>query len=146
MKKTKRCVLVLLLVGSVVLGFIWSFLLQGMGVVENKENELVSSATVYDLTEDQLKKLSIEAKEGNKDSAFRLSQYYEFSEENEEKFLYWLEISAKQGHYLAQYNMAFVMAQKNRISDAMYWVEIVKKNGQIEVDSLINEINRKNGK
>jgi len=108
--------------------------------------EEVSSASIYFLTRDQIKELSIEAKEGNKDSAFKLSLYYCFSEYDKVKYLYWLEISARNGHPTAQYNMAVMMQEEKRASDAMYWAEMAKKNGVAKSDDLINEIKQGYGK
>ena len=122
---------------------VFALSLQKGGTTMESDTPPISSGSTHFLTKKQIKELSIEGENGNQDSAFRLYLYYLLSIYDEKKSLYWLEISAKGGHPTAQYNMAHIMKEKNRISDAMYWAEMAKKNGVERADDLINEIKKK---
>lgn len=89
-----------------------------------------SSATTFNLTEDELIKLEKETELGSSSSAFRLYQYYAFSNYDESKELYWLEIAAKLGSDVAQYNLAqrYFYKDKN-FTEAKEWMQRASKSG-----------------
>ncbi|WP_181259098.1 sel1 repeat family protein [Pseudoduganella armeniaca] len=111
--------------------------------MQDKENSRpVSTATTYWLSEQERAALSQSAQKGDKDAAFRLAQYYSFIEFDSEKEQYWLECSAKAGHAVAQYNLSFLLLNREEPDtfSALHWAEMAKQNGEKKAQLLIDEI------
>ncbi|WP_175016814.1 hypothetical protein [Massilia sp. YMA4] len=109
---------------------------------DQENSRPASTATSYWLSAQQKATLSENAKRGDKHAAFRLAQYYSFVEFDRDKEQYWLECSAKAGLAVAQYNLSFLLLNKEEpeLGPALYWAEMAKQNGESKAQSLIDEI------
>jgi TPR repeat protein len=92
------------------------------------------------LSEDQIVEFSQKAEKGDAEPAFRLYLYFSFLVVDLEKGRYWLEISAKNGHNIAQYSMATFLCSEKRFKEALFWAKMAKLNGMKEADHLIDRI------
>ncbi|GGC20195.1 tetratricopeptide repeat protein [Pseudoduganella buxea] len=109
---------------------------------DQKNSGPISTGSTYWLSKFERSQLTDKANRGDKDAAFRLAQYYAFSEFDNEKEQHWLERSARAGHTAAQYNLSFLLFYKENpdIHGALYWAEMAKKNGDTKAQVLIDEI------
>ena len=64
-----------------------------------------STASTYNLTDQEIYDLAKESKAGDMHSSFRLYQYYAFVELDIEEGKKWLQRSADQGHQIAKDNI-----------------------------------------
>jgi len=81
----------------------------------------ISTGSIFSLTADSVKILKEKADVGDVESAYQLYQYYTLSNLDESQSIYWLEISAKLGHAIAQYNLAVHYEQNNDDGNALHW-------------------------
>jgi TPR repeat protein len=104
------------------------------------DNVLINPSMSFYLSEKQVVEFSQEAEKGNAESAFRLYLYFSFLILDSEKGFYWLEISAKNGHSVAQYSMAVFLYLGKKFKEALLWAKMAKLNGHEKADRLIGEI------
>ncbi len=109
----------------------------------SSENEPVSSGSIYGLTDEQRKKLIEKANRGDKDAAFALYQYFSLSNYGETQEEQWLEVAAKNGHTVAQYNLAVRYMEKNDLKQATYWAQKALQNGDKDAANLLDEMKGK---
>ncbi|WP_156459656.1 hypothetical protein [Brevundimonas sp. Root1279] len=89
--------------------------------------EYASSGTVFDLAPAERQALERRAKLGDGEASFRLSQFYGLAAgvdgqtdadlvngDDAVQQLRWLELGARQGHEVAEFNLAVVLAQSRR--------------------------------
>jgi TPR repeat protein len=116
---------------------------QGRPVMDNQNKpHPESTASTYWLSDAEKSVLSDKANKGDKDAAFRLAQYYSFVDFYPDNELYWLERSATAGHAVAQYNLSYLLFNREKPDPgaALYWAEMAKKNGEKKAQVLIDEI------
>ena len=109
----------------------------------------VSSYTIYYLDTSERISLEKKSQEGDAAASFRLSQYYTFTDRNQEKELQYLEAAATQGHPIAQYNLAIAFSEKTghyaswyNLDKAIYWAEKSAKNGREAAKEYLPELRK----
>jgi len=106
----------------------------------------ISPSQVFLLTDEEIVKLEKEALKGSGDSAFELWKHYGVdrgdSDADSKKSIYWLKIAAKNGHVIAQYNLAYISFYESpqNISDAKYWAKKAALQGDKDAVVLLKEI------
>lgn len=81
----------------------------------------ISTGSTFALDATQIESYTKKAKNGDKEAAFKLYQYFTFSRYDENHSMYWLELSAKLGHTVAQYNLALHYEEIGDIENAAMW-------------------------
>jgi TPR repeat protein len=101
---------------------------------------IVSTASTFGLEKEEIIKLEKEAESGNKDSAFRLYQYYTFSSYDKEKELYWLTVAAELGSGTAQYNLAYeLFYEQKKYDEAAKWAKKAIENGHDDASEFMDK-------
>jgi TPR repeat protein len=109
------------------------------------QNPPLSSLNTYQLSQDELIKLSkLVEEENDANAAFRLYQYYAFSNFDDNKMMHYLEIAAENGNLTAQHNLSYLYMEQNKLDKAFKWAKKAKEGGHKYSDSLLQEIERKN--
>ncbi|WP_439672081.1 hypothetical protein [Cupriavidus necator] len=102
----------------------------------------VSGGSTHFLSEEQIATLSAQASAGDSASAFRLYQFYTFSNFDSKKAYSWLEIAARNGNAIAQYNLAKILQQGDKYAEALYWAHTADSNGESSAKQLAEELER----
>ncbi|WP_152548561.1 sel1 repeat family protein [Cupriavidus sp. SK-4] len=102
----------------------------------------VSGGSTYFLSEEQIATLSAQASAGDSASAFRLYKFYIFSNFDSKKANSWLEIAARNGNAVAQYNLAKILQQENKYAEALCWAHAADSNGESGASQLADELER----
>jgi TPR repeat protein len=105
--------------------------------------EPMSTGSIYSLSPQSIDELSAKGKTGDVDAAYRLYQYYSLVLNDRNNERYWLELAAKAGKGVAQYNFSSMLNEENNLSEAMKWALAAKKLNHPEAQKLIEEIERK---
>lgn len=114
---------------------------------DNKDEQMqspVSTGSTYFLSETDIHLLEKKAEKGDKDSAFKLYQYYSLVALDEKIGYQWLVKAAENGHPIAQYNLSVSLLTNGKISDAAFWARKASDNGVELSDELNKLINEKN--
>lgn len=140
-KMLRKAIFAVCLCGSLIY-FYQKIVTESITMDDQKNSHPISPALTYWLSESEKSTLLDKSNKGDKDAAFRLAQYYSFIEVNNDQEQYWLERSATAGHTIAQYNLAFLLFNKENgdTSAALYWAEMAKGNGEEKAQLLIDEI------
>jgi TPR repeat protein len=111
-------------------------------VMANSSDDIpLSSATTYDLTNDDIIKLSQLAEEKNDaKSAFRLYQYYNFSMHDTNKKIFYLELAAENGHIIAKNNLSYIYLEQNNLDKAYEWALKANQAGNDYAERILKEI------
>ena len=72
----------------------------------------ISTGSIYWLSDEEIQILEKNATNGDKNSAFKLYQYHMFVSLDQDLEYKWLEIAAKNGHPIAQSNLADLFSHK----------------------------------
>ncbi len=107
------------------------------------EGEPISTATTFSLTSAEIESLKTEAKKGDNNAAFRLYEFYEFSDYNLEKSKLWELKSAELGNTAAQYNVAVSFFDSSQFEQALFWCEKAKLGGNEKAKNLREKIKLK---
>jgi len=114
---------------------------------DKQNNKPVLPCASFYIEKSELPKLEKEALLGSPEPAFKLFQYYEFYIFNNDKSLYWVTISAENGHVIGQHNLAYTLFMNNHdINDilrARFWAKKAVSGGNKEALELLKEIERK---
>jgi len=95
----------------------------------------VTGSEKYYLTTKEKEDLLIKARMGDGNAAFKLANYYEFIDSNRSEALIWLEKAAKNGHIVAQYNLAYFLSlspDKKENEQAIYWFTQAANSGDVK--------------
>jgi hypothetical protein len=107
-------------------------------------NPPLSSATTYALTQEDIIALTKLVEEnGDSNAAFRLYQYYNFSQYNKEKIKFFLDIAARNGNVVAQNNLSSVYLNENDLDKAYKWAIAAKNNGGEYSDWILKEVQKR---
>lgn len=101
-----------------------------------------STETVFSLMRDELESLIIEANNDDKNAAFRLYQFYEFSVRDEKEADKWILSAAELGHKTAQYNLSKKFYQSQLYFDSLPWCNKAIQNGHSEAQELLRQIQK----
>lgn len=107
---------------------------------ENSKEMETTGLNSFVLSVDEQKQLMTEANDGDANAAIRLSQYYEFIENNRSESIKWLRISAKNGQIIAQYNLGYLLfhdKDEATQKEAMYWLYEAAEHGIIDAYTVI---------
>lgn len=72
----------------------------------------ISTGNTYWISDEEIQILEKNATNGDKNSAFKLYQYHMFVSLDQDLEFKWLEIAAKNGHLIAQSNLAIYFSHK----------------------------------
>jgi TPR repeat protein len=108
--------------------------------IEGMDEFPVNPSMSFYLSEKQIIEFSQKAEKGDGEPAFRLYLYFLFLVLDLEKGHYWLEISAKNGHTIAQYSIAALLYSEKKFEEALYWAKMAKLSGSEDADRLIDKI------
>ena len=72
----------------------------------------ISTGSIYWISDEEIHILEEKATNGDKNSAFKLYQYHMFVSLDQDLEFKWLEIAAKNGHPIAQSNLADLFSHK----------------------------------
>jgi uncharacterized protein len=88
----------------------------------------------------EVDELTKKALSGDKDAAYKVYDYYHSVERNYDKWIYWLEVAAKNGHAEAQYihGARLINADKKK---ALYWLKKAADQGHEGARITLKELN-----
>lgn len=111
----------------------------------NSQAQPISSKSTFWLSKEDINKFVTLAKSGDKDAAFKLTQYYLFSEYDEEKIKFWTEKAAELNHPIAQYNLAYIfyMQVPPNYEKSIFWAQKSMENKNPSAENLIEEVKEK---
>lgn len=96
----------------------------------------ISSGSTFYLSPSDIQNMELKASNGDKDAAFKLYQYYSFSNLDDGKAYMWLEKSAWLGHEIAQYNFIKLLLDQNKKLEAVDWVNKANRHG-VHIDAEV---------
>ncbi|GAA3918658.1 hypothetical protein [Litoribacillus peritrichatus] len=99
-----------------------------------------STVNTFSLGEKELNILIAQGNKGDKSAAFKLYQFYEFSEYDRGKADHWLLTAANLDHIKAQYNLSVGFFQDGKYAEALYWCKKAIENGHIKAKELLEDI------
>jgi len=108
--------------------------------------DVINRGSSFDMSLSEIKDFEKKACLGDSSAAFSLYSYYNFTKNENSKSLYWLLISAENGHRIAMYNLAYDYAESNdmkKLYRAFYWANKAKKLGDKDADDLLVDIKNK---
>ena len=83
----------------------------------------------YWISDEEIQILEKNATNGDKNSAFKLYQYHMFVSLDQDSEFKWLEIAAKNGHPIAQFNLADLFFTQGNKEKAIFWANKAYRNG-----------------
>ena len=105
-----------------------------------KRNEKIadskSTGSTYWISDEEIHTLEEKASHGDKNSSFKLYQYHMFVSLNQNLEFKWLEIAAKNGHPIAQSNLADLSLAQGNKEKATFWAKKAYENGAKLPDEL----------
>ncbi|MDO4879441.1 MAG: sel1 repeat family protein [Neisseria sp.] len=87
----------------------------------NESNQPASTASTFGLSNEEIDFYSKKSKQGDKDAAFKLYEYYSLVALDPQQAQTWLAESAALGHPVAQYNLSITYLQQGRKKEAAFW-------------------------
>ena len=113
----------------------------------SKQNDKpIAGNQAFMIAKADLPKFKTEALEGSPDAAFKLYQFYEFVQLDAKESLYWITISAENGHPIGQHNLAYMLMDDPDLNSrlrARYWAKQSVRNGNKDALELLKEIDNK---
>ncbi|AMX02556.1 tetratricopeptide repeat protein [Microbulbifer thermotolerans] len=105
-------------------------LLSALACVYSSANEIESSASAYFLTDKELLKLKNKSLKGDGDSAFKVAQFYTFSQADEDEAFFWYRLASELGHQIAMTNLAYLYHERfDNDEKAIEWYCEAEKDG-----------------
>lgn len=89
----------------------------------------MSTGSIYWISDEEIHTLEEKATNGDKNSAFKLYQYHMFVSLDQDLEFKWLEIAAKNGHPIAQSNLADLFFTQGNKEKAIFWANKAHRNG-----------------
>jgi putative enhanced entry protein enhC len=96
----------------------------------------ISTGSTYWISDEEIHTLEEKASHGDKNSSFKLYQYHMFVSLNQNLEFKWLEIAAKNGHPIAQSNLADLSLAQGNKEKATFWAKKAYENGAKLPDEL----------
>ena len=94
-----------------------------------KMTNCISTGSIYWISDEEIHIFEEKATNGDKNSAFKLYQYHMFVSLDQDLEFKWLEIAAKNGHPIAQFNLADLFFTQGNKEKAIFWANKAHKNG-----------------
>ena len=88
-----------------------------------KMTDFISTGSTYWFPDEEIQILEKNATNGDKNSAFKLYQYHMFVSLDQDLEFKWLEIAAKNGHPIAQSNLADLFFTQGNKEKAIFWAK-----------------------
>lgn len=101
-----------------------------------KMTNFISTGSTYWISDEEIQILEKNATNGDKNSAFKLYQYHMFVSLDQDLEFKWLEIAAKNGHPIAQSNLADLFFTQGNKEKAIFWAKKAYRNGAKLPDEL----------
>ena len=98
--------------------------------------DFISTGNTYWIPDDEIQIFEKNATNGDKNSAFKLYQYHMFVSLDQDSEFKWLEIAAKNGHPIAQSNLADLSLAQGNKEKATFWAKKAYENGAKLPDEL----------
>lgn len=89
----------------------------------------ISTGSTYWISDEEIHIFEEKATNGDKNSAFKLYQYHMFVSLDQDLEFKWLEIAAKNGHPIAQFNLADLFFTQGNKEKAIFWANKAHRNG-----------------
>lgn len=89
----------------------------------------ISTGSIYWISDEEIHILEEKATNGDKNSAFKLYQYHMFVSLDHDLEFKWLKIAAKNGHPIAQFNLADLFFKQDNKEKAIFWAKKAHRNG-----------------
>jgi len=116
-------------------------LIVSCGKCEHKE---ISPSQIFLLSDEEIVKLEKSSLKGSGEAAFKLWKHYgvDRGDSDADKSNYWLKIAARNGHVIAQYNLAFSLfyEEPQNIPEAKYWARKAALQGDKDAVELLKDI------
>ena len=96
----------------------------------------ISTGSTYWISDEEIQILEKNATNGDKNSAFKLYQYHMFVSLDQDSEFKWLEIAAKNGHTIAQSNLADLFFTQGNKEKAIFWAKKAYRNDAKLPDEL----------
>ena len=96
----------------------------------------VSTGSIYWISDEEISTLEEKAHNGDRNSSFKLYQYHMFVSLDQDSAFKWLEIAAKNGHPIAQSNLADLFFTQGNKEKAIFWAKKAYRNGAKLPDEL----------
>ena len=96
----------------------------------------ISTGSTYWISDEKIQILEKNATKGDKNSAFKLYQYHMFVSLDQDLEFKWLEIAAKNGHPIAQSNLADLFFTQGNKEKVIFWAKKAYRNGAKLPDEL----------
>ena len=96
----------------------------------------ISTGSTYWISDEEIHTLEEKASHGDKNSSFKLYQYHMFVSLNQNLEFKWLEIAAKNGHLIAQSNLADLFFTQGNKEKAIFWAKKAYRYGAKLPDEL----------
>ena len=107
----------------------------------------ISTGNTYWIPDEEIQIFEKNATNGDKNSAFKLYQYHMFVSLDQDSEFKWLEIAAKNGHPIAQSNLADLFFTQGNKEKALFWAkrhiewcQTTRRIENIDKYQLINKI------
>ncbi len=97
-----------------------------------KKEEWITMNDSYYLSESEISQLEIQVNSGDAEAAIRLSKYFGFYLQDEDKLKYWTRKAAELGDPMSQNNMGIILIGNDYETvseEAIYWLEKAKAAG-----------------
>ena len=101
-----------------------------------KMTNCISTGSTYWISDEEIQILEKNATNGDKNSAFKLYQYHMFVSLDQDLEFKWLELAAKNGHPIAQFNLADLFFTQGNKEKAIFWAKKAYRNGAKLPDEL----------
>ena len=99
-------------------------------------SNFISTGSTYWIPDEEIQIFEKNATNGDKNSAFKLYQYHMFVSLDQDLEFKWLEIAAKNGHPIAQSNLADLFFTQGNKEKAIFWAKKAYRNGAKLPDEL----------
>lgn len=96
---------------------------------DEKMTNCISTGSIYWISDEEIHILEEKATNGDKNSAFKLYQYHMFVSLDQDLEFKWLKIAAKNGHPIAQFNLADLFFTQDNKEKAIFWAKKAHRNG-----------------
>lgn len=99
----------------------------------------IATVKNYCLRDEEIEACKQDSSKGNADASFRLYQHYRFVRLDENEAMKWLFCAAKNGHAVAQYNLALNYETQGKPEDAVKWATLALNNGVARAREIIEK-------
>ena len=106
-------------------------------------NRPIAGNEAFIIPEPDLPKLEADALSGSQEAAFRLYLFYEFVRLDPKQSLFWVTISAENGHPVGQYNLGVKLTNDKDLRNrqrALFWLRRSADQGNQRAVELLHQL------